>query len=54
MLSHPGIDTIIIGTLSPDHLADNIADVAAGPLAPDVYAEAKRRLDEAGESPEDA
>jgi aryl-alcohol dehydrogenase-like predicted oxidoreductase len=54
MLSHPGIDTIIIGTLSPDHLAENIADVAAGPLAPDVYAEAKRRLDEAGESPEDA
>ncbi|GAB3425323.1 aldo/keto reductase [Flindersiella endophytica] len=52
-LSHPGVDTIIVGTLNPEHLADNVRAAQAGPLADDVYAEAKRRLDEAGESPEE-
>ncbi|PJJ62086.1 aldo/keto reductase [Compostimonas suwonensis] len=47
-ISHPGLDTYIMGTLQPAHLAENIADVNAGALAADVYAEAKRRLDEAG------
>jgi aryl-alcohol dehydrogenase-like predicted oxidoreductase len=51
-LSHPGVDTIIVGTLNPAHLADNVRAAAAGPLSPDVYEEAKRRLDAAGESPE--
>jgi aryl-alcohol dehydrogenase-like predicted oxidoreductase len=51
-LSHPGVDTIIAGTLNPEHLADNVRAAQAGPLPADVYAEAKRRLDEAGESPE--
>ncbi len=51
LLSHPGIDTVIIGTLNPDHLAENIADLGAGPLEPSVYQEAKRRLDGIGESP---
>lgn len=51
-LSHPAVDTIIAGTLNPKHLAENIAAARAGPLPDDVYAEAKRRLDAAGESPE--
>jgi aryl-alcohol dehydrogenase-like predicted oxidoreductase len=51
-LSHPDVDTIIAGTLNPKHLAENVAAAQAGPLADDVYAEAKRRLDDAGESPE--
>ncbi|MET9023259.1 aldo/keto reductase [Actinopolymorpha sp. NPDC004070] len=51
-LSHPGVDTIIVGTLNPAHLAENVRAAQAGPLADDVYEEAKRRLDGAGESPE--
>ena len=49
LLSHPDIDTTIVGTLIPDHLRENIAMAAKGPLSADVYAEAKRRLDVAGE-----
>jgi aryl-alcohol dehydrogenase-like predicted oxidoreductase len=51
-LSHPAIDTIIAGTMNPRHLAENVAAAQAGPLPDDLYAEAKRRLDDAGESPE--
>jgi len=51
-LSHPHCHTTIVGTLSPQHLHENVAIAAKGPLPADVYAEAKRRLDEAGESPE--
>jgi aryl-alcohol dehydrogenase-like predicted oxidoreductase len=50
-LSHPAVDTIIAGTLNPKHLAENVAAAEAGPLPDDVYVEAKRRLDNAGESP---
>jgi aryl-alcohol dehydrogenase-like predicted oxidoreductase len=50
-LSHPAVDTIIAGTLNPKHLAENVAAAEAGPLPEDVYVEAKRRLDNAGESP---
>ena len=46
-LSHPGIDTVIVGTLDPEHLAANVRAVEAGPLPADMYAEAKRRLDAA-------
>jgi aryl-alcohol dehydrogenase-like predicted oxidoreductase len=53
-LSHPGVDTVIAGTLNPEHLADNIRAAGAGPLPADVYAEAKTRLDNAGERPEEA
>lgn len=53
-LSHPGVDTIIAGTLNPEHLAENVRAAEAGPLAADVYAEAKTRLDNAGERPEEA
>lgn len=52
LLSHPDIHTTIVGTLIPEHLTENIAVAAKGPLSAEVYAEAKRRLDSAGESPE--
>lgn len=51
-LSHPGCHTTIVGTLRPEHLRENVAIAEKGPLPADVYAEAKRRLDEAGERPE--
>jgi aryl-alcohol dehydrogenase-like predicted oxidoreductase len=47
-LSHPGLDTTIVGTSSIEHLRENIATAALGPLPADVLAEAKRRLDAAG------
>ncbi|MHB8576938.1 MAG: aldo/keto reductase [Dehalococcoidia bacterium] len=50
-LSHPELDTTIVGTLNPAHLRNNLAAAAAGPLPPDVYAEAKRRLAAAGIEP---
>jgi aryl-alcohol dehydrogenase-like predicted oxidoreductase len=49
--SHPDLDTTIVGTINPDHLQDNVAALLAGPLPADVYAEAKRRLAEAGSAP---
>ena len=50
--THPDASTNIVGTINPDHLAANIEAVARGPLPPDVYAEAKRRLADAGAKPE--
>src|SRR5262249_53480748 len=47
-LSHPDLDTTIVGTKDPDHLHTNIAAALKGPLPPDVVSEAKRRLTEAG------
>ena len=47
-LTHPHAHTNIVGTTSPDHLRENVEAVLKGPLPADVYAEAKRRLDEAG------
>ena len=44
-LAHPEMDTTIVGTLIPDHLAENVRIAEQGPLPADVYAEAKRRLD---------
>src|SRR5512133_1169353 len=43
-LSHPQVDTTIVGTLFPEHLRENIAAASRGPLPTDVYEEAKRRL----------
>ncbi|MSQ30282.1 MAG: aldo/keto reductase [Dehalococcoidia bacterium] len=51
-LSHPDLDTTIVGTKSVEHLRDNIAAALAGPLPVDVVAEAKRRLAAAGSVPE--
>jgi len=54
ILSHPGIDTTIVGTKNPEHLRENVQAAERGPLPADVYAEAKRRLDAVGERPEEA
>lgn len=51
-LSHPAVDTVIVGTLHPEHLAQNLSAAAAGALPDEVYREAKRRLDGVGETPE--
>ena len=45
-LTHPDLHTTIVGTINPDHLAGNLEALRAGPLPDDVYAEAKRRLEE--------
>lgn len=50
-ISNPDLDTTIVGTLNLDHLQENLAALQQGPLAPDVYAEAKRRLAAAGSGP---
>jgi len=50
-LTHPSANTIIVGTLHPAHLAENVEAIARGPLLPAVYAEAKRRLDAIGVIP---
>jgi aryl-alcohol dehydrogenase-like predicted oxidoreductase len=42
--THPDMDTNIVGTINPAHLQDNIDALLKGPLPPDMYAEAKRRL----------
>jgi aryl-alcohol dehydrogenase-like predicted oxidoreductase len=47
-LSHPGLDTTIVGTANLDHLRDNLRATQNGTLPDDVVAEAKRRLDAAG------
>jgi aryl-alcohol dehydrogenase-like predicted oxidoreductase len=43
-LTHPDLHTTIVGTKNLDHLAANVAAASRGPLPPDVYEEAKRRL----------
>ena len=50
-LSHPDLDTTIVGTASIDHLRENLAVAAAGPLPEDVLREAKSRLSAAGATP---
>jgi aryl-alcohol dehydrogenase-like predicted oxidoreductase len=49
--THPDMDTNIVGTINPAHLQDNIDALLHGPLPPDVYAEAKRRLAAVGLRP---
>ena len=50
-LSHPDCHTTIVGTKNPEHLQENLKVTAKGPLPSDVYEEAKKRLDAAGERP---
>ena len=50
-LSHPNVNTTIVGTLYPEHLRENLAAVERGPLPANVYDEAKRRLNSVGISP---
>ena len=42
----------IVGTVNPAHLHANLAALRDGPLPPDLYAEAKRRLAAAGLAPQ--
>jgi aryl-alcohol dehydrogenase-like predicted oxidoreductase len=49
-LAHPDMHTTIVGTLNFVHLNENVKAAMRGPLSDDVYAEAKRRLDAAGET----
>jgi aryl-alcohol dehydrogenase-like predicted oxidoreductase len=50
-LSLPALDTTIVGTRSVEHLRDNLAATAAGPLPDDVLDEARTRLTAAGSRP---
>ncbi len=50
-ISHPDMDTTIVGTTNPDHLKDNLLAATAGPLPLDLYEQAKQRLADAGEIP---
>jgi aryl-alcohol dehydrogenase-like predicted oxidoreductase len=43
-LSHPGLSSTIVGTSRLEHLKSNLAIAAKGPLPPELYREAKRRL----------
>ena len=43
-LAHPGLHTTIVGTQDLDHLRENVEAAERGPLPPDTYAEARRRL----------
>lgn len=52
-ISHPDMSTTIVGTVDPEHLDANVRAVQAGPLPPDVYEDAKRRLAHAGQGPSD-
>jgi aryl-alcohol dehydrogenase-like predicted oxidoreductase len=50
-LTHPHANTIIAGTLVPEHLQENIQTVLKGPLSAQVYAEAQRHLEQVGLKP---
>jgi aryl-alcohol dehydrogenase-like predicted oxidoreductase len=50
-LSHPDLDTTIVGTQSVEHLKDNLAAAGDGPLPDDLLNEAKNRLSAAGARP---
>ena len=50
-LSHPDIDTVIVGTTDPEHLKQNINAARKGPLSPNIYSEVKERLSKAGNRP---
>src|SRR5688572_22293839 len=50
-LSNPSLSTAIVGTTSVEHLQENVRTAMAGPLPPDVLAEANRRLERAGIAP---
>ena len=43
-ISHPDLNTTIIGTLDPEHVAKNIVAAAKGPLPTPMYEEVNRRL----------
>ena len=44
-LSHPKCHTTIVGTCNSDHLAENVAAAAEGPLPAGLYEEVSARVD---------
>jgi len=49
--TNPDLDTTIVGTVNPTHLQSNLDALQHGPLPPELYGEAKRRLAAAGSVP---
>jgi aryl-alcohol dehydrogenase-like predicted oxidoreductase len=47
-LTHPDLNTAIVGTFDPRHLAENLIAAKAGPLPADIYTKVKHRLDRFG------
>ena len=50
-LSHPDLNTTIVGTANPKHFKENIETANKGILPKEIYSEAKRRLNLIGISP---
>jgi aryl-alcohol dehydrogenase-like predicted oxidoreductase len=50
--TNPDLDTTIVGTVNPAHLKSNLDILQQGPLPPDLYQEAKRRLADASSAPQ--
>jgi aryl-alcohol dehydrogenase-like predicted oxidoreductase len=50
--TNPDLDTTTVGTINPAHLQTNLDILKKGPLPPDFYEEAKRRLAAAGSTPD--
>jgi aryl-alcohol dehydrogenase-like predicted oxidoreductase len=50
--TNPDLDTTIVGTINPAHLQTNLDILQQGPLPPDLYEEAKKRLAAAGSEPQ--
>ena len=50
-ISLPQAHTVVVGTLSLDHMEENVRAVRRGPLPPDTLAEANRRLEALGHVP---
>lgn len=48
-IANPSMHTTIVGTANIGHLADNLRTAELGPLPPDTYAEAQRRLSAAAQ-----
>lgn len=43
-LTHPALASVVVGTKNINHLIENVKTASKGRLSPEVYAEAKRRL----------
>jgi aryl-alcohol dehydrogenase-like predicted oxidoreductase len=43
-LSHPHVDTVIVGTCNAEHLVENVAHAAKGPLSSELYDEITSRI----------
>ena len=51
VLSHPHLNTTIVGTKNPEHFKENIKTANKGKLSEDIYEEAKKRLSAIGAVP---